>query len=256
MRLWPRDSVTSGTSRIALSRGPEPHAKRHPAKVTRPRLHHAIAREPLHSRLDDALACGAVWLSAPPGAGKTTGVAGYLDRRGLAGIWYQIDAGDGYPVFSSTICALPRCTATTAHLAAEPPAAHCRVPLGSRRLRPTVLPAVVRHPRPGVRSSSSTTFRRSRPRAWSIRRWSKPSNRYRETAVSWPSAAWHRRRRMRGCWRTSVSGASRQTRCSTRRTSRRASRQRAFRRSPQPRLECSMSVARAGQPDSPCCWSR
>jgi LuxR family transcriptional regulator, maltose regulon positive regulatory protein len=71
--------------------------KSRPAKVTRPRLHHAIPREHLHCRLDEALARGAVWLSAPPGAGKTTGVAGYLDQRGLAGIWYQIDAGDEDP---------------------------------------------------------------------------------------------------------------------------------------------------------------
>ncbi|MFO1321378.1 MAG: BTAD domain-containing putative transcriptional regulator [Burkholderiales bacterium] len=71
--------------------------KSRPAKVTRPRLHHAIAREHLHARLDEALAHGAVWLSAPPGAGKTTGVAGYLDQRELAGIWYQIDTGDEDP---------------------------------------------------------------------------------------------------------------------------------------------------------------
>ena len=36
-------------------------------------------------------------LVAPPGAGKTTLVAGWLESRDVSGIWYQIDAGDADP---------------------------------------------------------------------------------------------------------------------------------------------------------------
>jgi len=32
---------------------------------------------------------------APPGAGKTTLMASYLDARAPAALWYQIDEGDG-----------------------------------------------------------------------------------------------------------------------------------------------------------------
>ncbi len=71
--------------------------KPRPAKVTRPRLHHAIPRHHLFRDLDRACNGNAVWLTAPPGAGKTTGVAGYLEHRGRAGIWYQVDAGDEDP---------------------------------------------------------------------------------------------------------------------------------------------------------------
>ena len=38
-----------------------------------------------------------MWLCAPPGAGKTTLVASYLEERGLRHIWYQIDVGDSDP---------------------------------------------------------------------------------------------------------------------------------------------------------------
>ena len=35
-----------------------------------------------------------VWVCAPPGAGKTTLVASYLEARGLRHLWYQCDVGD------------------------------------------------------------------------------------------------------------------------------------------------------------------
>jgi DNA-binding SARP family transcriptional activator len=37
----------------------------------------------------------AICVVGPPGAGKTTLVASWLDGRGAKGIWYQVDAGDG-----------------------------------------------------------------------------------------------------------------------------------------------------------------
>jgi LuxR family transcriptional regulator, maltose regulon positive regulatory protein len=65
------------------------------AKLTRPRLRGAVARERLFELLDqaqqDRSACCVV---GPPGAGKTTLVASWLDARSIKGIWYQVDAGD------------------------------------------------------------------------------------------------------------------------------------------------------------------
>ena len=65
------------------------------AKLTRPRLHKAVARERLFSVLDDARQhkpC--ICVVGPPGAGKTTLVASWLDARNIKGIWYQVDPGD------------------------------------------------------------------------------------------------------------------------------------------------------------------
>lgn len=67
------------------------------AKLSRPRLYDALPRERLFALLDEAGARPALWIAAPPGAGKTTLVAGWLESRGKAGIWYQIDAGDADP---------------------------------------------------------------------------------------------------------------------------------------------------------------
>src|SRR5262245_27633058 len=62
------------------------------AKLTKPRLHGAVLRDRLLARLAEART--AVCLVGPPGAGKTTLVASWLDARKLPGIWYQADAGD------------------------------------------------------------------------------------------------------------------------------------------------------------------
>jgi LuxR family maltose regulon positive regulatory protein len=65
------------------------------AKLTRPRLHKAVARERLFAVLDEARAHKpAICVVGPPGAGKTTLVASWLDARGIKGIWYQVDPGD------------------------------------------------------------------------------------------------------------------------------------------------------------------
>jgi ATP/maltotriose-dependent transcriptional regulator MalT/DNA-binding SARP family transcriptional activator len=65
------------------------------AKLTRPRLHHAVARERLFAKLDAARSQRrATCVVGPPGAGKTTLVASWSDARAVKGIWYQVDAGD------------------------------------------------------------------------------------------------------------------------------------------------------------------
>jgi hypothetical protein len=67
------------------------------AKLSRPRLHQAVARGRLFAVLDNARTLPLVWLAAPPGAGKTTLVATYLQSSELPAIWYQVDPGDADP---------------------------------------------------------------------------------------------------------------------------------------------------------------
>jgi len=65
------------------------------AKLSRPRVHDALVRTRLHEALGQACRKPVVWLSAQPGAGKTTLVADHLDATKRPALWYQADAGDG-----------------------------------------------------------------------------------------------------------------------------------------------------------------
>ena len=67
------------------------------AKLTRPKLYDAVPRPRLFSLLDEAGKRPIVWVCAPPGAGKTTLIASFLEARGLRHIWYQIDIADSDP---------------------------------------------------------------------------------------------------------------------------------------------------------------
>ncbi len=70
-------------------------AQRLLAKLTRPRLHGAVPRERLFACLDEARGQRpTICVVGPPGAGKTTLVASWLDERGARGVWYQVDPGD------------------------------------------------------------------------------------------------------------------------------------------------------------------
>lgn len=67
------------------------------AKLSRPRLYDALPRERLFRMLDEKRKHPAIWISGPPGSGKTTLVGSYLEVAKLPSIWYQVDTGDADP---------------------------------------------------------------------------------------------------------------------------------------------------------------
>ena len=67
-----------------------------PGKTQPPRLGRVFARERLFAELD-RLAAPGLWLKGPPGVGKTTLMANYLQAGGATGLWLQLDAGDADP---------------------------------------------------------------------------------------------------------------------------------------------------------------
>jgi len=75
--------------------GSDGHKTPGPAKVSRPRPVKIYARTRLFRRLEPFDRRPVVWISGPPGAGKTTLAASYLDSRDITPIWQQLDRGDG-----------------------------------------------------------------------------------------------------------------------------------------------------------------
>lgn len=78
---------------------PTARAHRQPplGKLSPPRLGRVFGRERLFARLDATSAAPGLWVAGPPGIGKTTLVATYLDARALPCLWLQLDAGDADP---------------------------------------------------------------------------------------------------------------------------------------------------------------
>ena len=70
------------------------HASLRLAKLSRPTLTGVASRERLFSQLDGFRESPAIWVAGPPGSGKTTLVADYLDTFAVDYAWYQLDQGD------------------------------------------------------------------------------------------------------------------------------------------------------------------
>lgn len=65
------------------------------AKLTPPRLHAVTRRERLFTLLKEHhRQHPLIWVTGPPGAGKTSLVASYLAERKQRTLWYHVDAGD------------------------------------------------------------------------------------------------------------------------------------------------------------------
>ena len=84
-------------------------------KITRPNIKGIISRQRLFRKLHGEHGHSIIWITGPPGSGKTTLVASYLETRKLPCLWYRLDEADAdvstffYYMGIAAKTAAPRC---------------------------------------------------------------------------------------------------------------------------------------------------
>ena len=63
-------------------------------KITRPDAHGLFLRKRLFRTLDAERRRPVIWVSGPPGCGKTALVSSWLEARRIPCLWYQVEMGD------------------------------------------------------------------------------------------------------------------------------------------------------------------
>src|SRR5512139_3513445 len=67
----------------------------HPiAKISRPMPTGYYPRHRLYRLLDKARKAPVLWITGPPGCGKTTLISSYIESRRLPCLWYKVDEAD------------------------------------------------------------------------------------------------------------------------------------------------------------------
>ena len=72
------------------------------AKVTRPTLSDIFPRKRLFDLLNDLRKRPILWVSGPPGSGKTTLIGSYIETLKIPCLWYKLDESDSDPAPMAT----------------------------------------------------------------------------------------------------------------------------------------------------------
>ena len=64
------------------------------AKISRPQLPDLVSRKRLLTALDKGRESSIIWLTGPPGCGKTTLAAQFVETFAGNSVWYELDQGD------------------------------------------------------------------------------------------------------------------------------------------------------------------